>query len=601
MLWTFLKENLIVDNFLGIVLGKHFMDLDLFISFSSSDRDKLFPVINELEKSGLSVWWSDYLEEGRWDIQIEEKIDSADRVLAFISPNVGQSSRDYIFEELERARSQNKLIPVIVGGGSQSFAIRGIVALLQSYFFDSFDEIIELEEFDKLLNICGRGKNRDKDLLKNRNTSTPNERVENWFDKIEKDFDQTAQLYLFSLSLATAIFEYASFTEVESLAQNLFNSLQYHEEGEEVKSLAESNCPSRRSPLLKVLECEINSVEHSHLGVDQTIIHFKDPERAAAYLQFSWEEFGNRRQVLHKWLTDLAAIASAEARLRLGFALGTLAQKNYIDVFEQVLKDWLLSNKQSHQLTADIALSVAAFNPKIPSALRKNIILWAKSDIEDQVEASIRLACGFSGTRVPDLTIEILKIVSNDKAKKLTISIIDTMETSLRNLLATHLEDTDNSLFDFPSLVETLATWAVDDISLKDNERTIRENPYPLLIFLLILENIPLEEKLKTKGSLSLSTLVHSSKLAKLTAIVFNSALKRPRINSIHTRKPAEQILRNWVSDYSTRKKDNIFSQSDSLFLLAKKLITTAFSSNDRDRVLYIFSPIFSEEKLLTP
>lgn len=577
------------------------MKLDLFVSFSSADRDKIYPIINELKQRGINVWWSDYIEEGRWDIQIEEKIDSADRVIAFISPNVGQSPRDYIFEELERARNQNKLIPVVVEGGSQSFAIRGIIALLQSYFFDTYSDIIESTKFDKIIELCGGEKSKKGLFDKTKNEQSPNERVEEWFEKIENNYDQTAQLYLFSLSLTISIFEHASFTEIESLTQSLFHSLKDSEEGEESLSLSESNCPTRRTPLVKALECKIKSVEHPYLGVEQSIIHFNDPERAAAFLQFAWEEFGNRRNTFHRWLTDITNIASAEARLRLGLALGTLAQENYLDIFDQILKDWLLSDEMPQQLTADVALSVAAFNPKIIKALKKNIISWAKSKTNKCIQASIRLACGFSGTRVPNLTIETLKIVADNKSGKLTFSVIDTMKTSLNNLLVSHIGETDNSLFDFPSLVEALAEWAVDDIdvSLKKNDKAIKENPYPLIIFLLVLENIPLIEGKKSFGSLSLNSLIHTPKLAKLTALVFNAALERPRINSIQTRKPAETILRKWIIQYSSYEKNKFSSKPDSLLLLAQKLVSTAYSSNDIDRVIYIFDPIFTKDRLL--
>lgn len=572
------------------------MELDLFVSFSGSDRNQIYPIIKELEQRGLNVWWSDYLKEGRWDLQIEEKINSAKRVVAFISPNVDHSQRDYIFEEIERARSQDKLIPVIVEGGSQSFAVRGIIALLQSYFFENFSSIIGTSEFEKLIELCG-GKKRKKGIFeKNKENKTSIERVEDWYEKIETNYDTTAQFYLFSVTLTTAIFEFASFTEVELLAQNLYHSLKNLEGEEDALSLSSSNCPSRRTPLLNAVDCTVKSIEHQYLGIEQKIIYFKDPERAASFLMFAWEEFGNRREIFYVWLSDIVAQASADARLRIGFALGTLAQNNFIDIFDQILKKWLLSDKFTHQLTADIALSVAAYHPKIPRIVKKNTISWAKSNNGKQNEAAIRLACGFSGTRIPDLTISTLKIVANNKSNQLTTSIIDTMEKSIKYLLVSHVDETDDSLFDFQSVVEALATWAVDDISINKDDKNIRENPYPLLIFLLVLENIPLAENLKPRGSLSLSSLVHSSKLATLTAQVFNAALERPRINTLHTRKPAEKIIRKWIAQYISSGKSHF--QKEPLLLLAKKLISTASSSNDIDRVVYIFDSIFTEDEL---
>ena len=48
------------------------------------------------------------------DDQIRESLDASKRVLAFITDSAESSARDYIFEEMEVARSQNKLVPIII-------------------------------------------------------------------------------------------------------------------------------------------------------------------------------------------------------------------------------------------------------------------------------------------------------------------------------------------------------------------------------------------------------------------------------------------------------------------------------------------------------
>ncbi|MGO9483290.1 MAG: toll/interleukin-1 receptor domain-containing protein [Rhodomicrobium sp.] len=575
--------------------------IDVFISFSSRDRDDLKPIVNELRARGLNVWWSEYLEEGRWDLQIAKKLEAARRVVGFITPSADNSERDYIVIELERARSAEKLIPVIIGEGGTSFAIQGVVKLLQSYFFDRIDKILGSDKFEKLVAVCGGVASQQ--FVDNLTPLSPALRVEEWFQRIEGNFGQCGRIEAFSFALAVSIFENAPMVEVESLAHQL--SKQLHEiEAPEGETL-EVDYPRRRGPLLSLIECQTTELLHPTLGVPHTIVHFKDRDRAAAFIEFTWSEFGNRRLVLKEWFGSIAEHASSEGHIRLGLALGLLAQRHFIDVFSEVISSWLTDESAPRQWVADIALSVAAYDPNAAQALRGKIMAWIHHGTPPEKRAAVRLACGFSGARMPGIAIEVLRQTASANRDGMTYSLVDTMRDAIHRLLTANLNNADNSLFDLPGLVEELAGWAVEDVaaqnetSISERDQRLKENPYPLMLFLLVLDDLPVTMEGKGRSGLSLGALTWPETTARLTATVINKALERPRINTIEIRKPAERIIRRWINDrIKASEAGKPIPSPDPLFELARMLVATAARREDVDRILFLFQSCFPHEKL---
>lgn len=575
---------------------------DLFISFSGDDRQAIEPIVGELRSRRLKVWWCGDIEEQRWDQHIEKNLRASRRVIAFITANAEDSDLDYIFAEIEQARKDRKLIPVIVGGAGKTFAIRGVTARLQCYFFDNLDKVIGTSQFEKLVLVCG-GQSRDVPAEPGTQTANADARLEQWFGRIEDQFALRAQNEAFALGLTVAIFENGAFVEVESLARSLAEQLNVAEAQDE--EVAERAYPRRRGPLLALLECETAEALHPVLGVSQTVVKFTDPERAIAFIQFAWREFGSRREVLREWLADIAVRASREARTRLGLALGLLAQADFIDVFEQVLRPWLISDTHSCRSVADVALSVAAFDPGAAEAVRKRIELWIGGGSKAERLAAIRLACGFAGAREPGLAIETLRAAAEQAATRHSNSsppfdLISTMQEAMQALLQMHLDNADNSLFDLAGLIGKLAQWAMEDSDVRTPEaKRVQENPYPLYLFLLALEGLPVPRLAKVRGGLSLEALMEREDTARQTAKVFNKALERPRIGMVETRRIAQDILRRWIATRRRDRDDGIPDRDpDPLLILGRCLVMTAPSANDEDRVIHLLDAIFSEAVL---
>jgi hypothetical protein len=87
----------------------------VFISYASQNRALIRPFVQALTAAGLSVWWDQEIDRGHWGSRIQEELDAADTVLAFLSKAAMASG--YVFAESQRAMETNKLVPVRIDNG----------------------------------------------------------------------------------------------------------------------------------------------------------------------------------------------------------------------------------------------------------------------------------------------------------------------------------------------------------------------------------------------------------------------------------------------------------------------------------------------------
>jgi TolB-like protein len=86
---------------------------DIFVSYASSDLERVTPLVVGLEKAGFSVWWDQSLRGGSmFTKEIEVELESADLVLA-VWTEASLDSR-WVADEAEHALRSHKLIPIIL-------------------------------------------------------------------------------------------------------------------------------------------------------------------------------------------------------------------------------------------------------------------------------------------------------------------------------------------------------------------------------------------------------------------------------------------------------------------------------------------------------
>lgn len=101
---------------------------DIFLSYAEGDRAVASKLASLLESLGWSVWWDTKIPAGKtWRTIIEQTIEATPCVLVLWSKN--SISSQWVHEEAEVARSQNKLFPVLIEPVKPPFGFRGIQAL----------------------------------------------------------------------------------------------------------------------------------------------------------------------------------------------------------------------------------------------------------------------------------------------------------------------------------------------------------------------------------------------------------------------------------------------------------------------------------------
>src|SRR5262245_50860927 len=86
---------------------------DIFISYSSDDRDRVLPLVNALEKTGWSVFWDRTIPAGKtWRQVIGSEIQGCRSVVVVWTEKSVAS--EWVHEEAEAGKRKQILIPVLL-------------------------------------------------------------------------------------------------------------------------------------------------------------------------------------------------------------------------------------------------------------------------------------------------------------------------------------------------------------------------------------------------------------------------------------------------------------------------------------------------------
>src|SRR5205085_8184214 len=87
--------------------------VDVFVSYSSKDRERVRPLVERLVAEGWSVWWDRHIESGAaWDAEIEKALDQARCVIVAWSDAAIAS--EWVRTEAHEAARRNRLVPVLL-------------------------------------------------------------------------------------------------------------------------------------------------------------------------------------------------------------------------------------------------------------------------------------------------------------------------------------------------------------------------------------------------------------------------------------------------------------------------------------------------------
>lgn len=119
---------------------------DIFLSYASLDRNRVMPLVNELENQGWSVWWDLHIPGGKtYDEYIEENLKLSKIIVVVWSRNSIQSR--WVRSEATEGLKSESLVPVKIDPIEPPLAFR----LVQTANLIDWKRGELSEEFDKFL------------------------------------------------------------------------------------------------------------------------------------------------------------------------------------------------------------------------------------------------------------------------------------------------------------------------------------------------------------------------------------------------------------------------------------------------------------------
>ena len=97
--------------------------MDVFVSYASTDRDRIAPLVQALEGGGWSVWWDRHLEAGTaFDREIQHALDESKCVIVVWTEASVES--DWVLAEAGDGLERGILIPVMLDDVRPPLAFR---------------------------------------------------------------------------------------------------------------------------------------------------------------------------------------------------------------------------------------------------------------------------------------------------------------------------------------------------------------------------------------------------------------------------------------------------------------------------------------------
>jgi TolB-like protein len=110
-------------HLVGVSNQREMVVADVFVSYSAKDRDRVAPLIEALQTSGLSVWWDRGIDVGsRFDREIERELDAAGCVVVVWSTESIES--EWVRNEALEAQSRDALVPMLIEDVKPPLAFR---------------------------------------------------------------------------------------------------------------------------------------------------------------------------------------------------------------------------------------------------------------------------------------------------------------------------------------------------------------------------------------------------------------------------------------------------------------------------------------------
>lgn len=415
----------------------------VFISYKSDDREEIRKYVKQFEEWGVKYWWDQHIS-GEWGKDIETALTNAKVVVVFLTEKCMASTG--VFEECQRANTMGKLIPVRLDNSQFNYHFSSLIAFLNYVDLSNEGSNQYNAEKKRLLYRlqCQFGTN-------SRSIESNDKEVNTTEDFCEWIKDKKKFRYL-PYVIALSVFENRNHDLVQIYATLLERKI--IDNGFDSDYFADSKFISKTQKLCDI-KAELLSYESKLLPHPIDYVKFKDQEFRKNFLEFTWGELDQVKGPLIEWFKDIIQI-NDEALELVASALALIAHKHFNSVYFVFVKPWLSGDNERQILCADLALSLMTADEKIRTFVRETLLDFtddvvsqnedeAKSVVsqnEDEAKSNattelmdkvttanskvgtassnvpfdnekgsvaVRLACGYTGMSMPDVSIQILK------------------------------------------------------------------------------------------------------------------------------------------------------------------------------------------------
>jgi hypothetical protein len=608
---------------------------DIFVSYSKKDRLRLEPFLDAFRRERLRFWIDEDIRPGhRWSEPLTAALKASRYVVVFLTEESTKS--DHVQQEIKLG--SDRLVPVLLHDAPNPlpYDFGAFCDRFQQYHIDSSHSAAQHPAFVRLCRHLAE--------IKSEQAATAPDVVLTSAQEIERWLAREPSVEDLAMAIAVAVLENETLDNARAAALELTSRLKaIGNDGAstttteaEARTTLRSRLLQSRSKMLGAINAEEYKVVHPQAGVEVTCCRFGRADYGRALLAHIWRELDEVRHPLIEWLEWLARFNSIDVKLRLGYALGILAQGEFLSVVDALIEPWALDEDVELRQAADIILSVAAHVPNLQPAIRALLDRWASGQAtRAELRAALEFLTGYTGARFPDWAFPTLRTAANTASDRRWVWPI--LENAMGRLVRRASGAGDTSLWNVDSMLANLAIWA--EAPKRDEIIEL-----PMFLFLCLLADIPLFTSFRIRRGISLQALLMRSQARDGFVRLLGRALSGYRFQgrAASTRSgqtaagaapsgekssPAEAPpvaspaagaappaaaqperdptaekwfreeaigrLRAWLAD-PRRKEIDV----DPVLELARLLFRSASNDRDRERLLYIFRHEYDRARL---
>ena len=398
-----------------------------FLSYGHDDKAAVFPLAEWIEKRGLKLWYSRFMEPGSYEDQITDRIEKCSVVIAIITEaGAGPKSSGWVRRELMEANDAGRVIfPCIIGDFKLGQELRRVIETKHSVKAARIQDLIHDENFRHCIDALIRSDNSDDeaDSFTRDWARQSQESVANWYragagpgGEPPSYADQALALAIASLPDVPADLVTLAADDLKlDIEQNL-RELTKRELKEQPRSIGTESL-SERLERVCAERVRISDVESDR---PYDVIRFTKSRWDYDLLEHVWTEREDVRRHYVDWLAKVVTQPETHEFGRFAAqTIGVLARENLKSINIMVLANWLQSSDEDRlrkmvPVISDV-LTAAVEERGNVNEVKRLLLNLAKQRQSGGGErfsgqqAALMLVLGQVGLRRPALAIEILK------------------------------------------------------------------------------------------------------------------------------------------------------------------------------------------------